>query len=102
MQTKTPLTNPRLPQNFSTLKSKESKRYAIFEEGIDIISPISLKILHLEDLPGDAELVKILLKRTKNKYTILVVNSKADYIKALKFFEFFIKIRKEGVGIIYD
>jgi PAS domain S-box-containing protein len=46
-----------------------------------------LKILHLEDMPADAELVEFALKRSTLVYEKLVVDNKADYINAIKEFE---------------
>lgn len=43
-----------------------------------------LKILHLEDMPTDAELVGMALKRSTLLYEKLVVDNKEDYVKALK------------------
>ncbi|MDB5032418.1 PAS domain S-box protein [Mucilaginibacter sp.] len=42
-----------------------------------------LKILHLEDIPADAELVGYELKRSKLLFDKIVVDNKEDYIKAL-------------------
>ncbi|MEJ0103596.1 MAG: PAS domain S-box protein [Bacteroidota bacterium] len=49
-----------------------------------IITP--LKILHLEDLPDDAEMVARELKKTIKHAEILHVDNKEDYIKALENF----------------
>ena len=46
-----------------------------------------LRILHLEDLPADAELVDRQLKKGNINYTSLVVSNRADYIKGLNEFE---------------
>ena len=45
-----------------------------------------LKILHLEDMETDAELVQRELKKANTQYTILVVDSEQEYIAALKNF----------------
>jgi K+-sensing histidine kinase KdpD len=45
-----------------------------------------LKILHLEDMESDAELVQRELKKGNILHTILVVDNKEDYITALKTF----------------
>jgi len=45
-----------------------------------------LKILHLEDLESDAELVQRELTKANIEYTILVVDNKEDYIAALENF----------------
>ena len=45
-----------------------------------------LKILHLEDLPTDAELVARELKKGKINFEIIVVDNKADFINELKTF----------------
>ncbi|MEO6219591.1 MAG: hybrid sensor histidine kinase/response regulator [Ginsengibacter sp.] len=45
-----------------------------------------LKILHLEDLESDAELVQRELKKANIQYNILVVDNKDDYIAALENF----------------
>jgi two-component system, NarL family, sensor histidine kinase UhpB len=45
-----------------------------------------LKILHLEDVPIDAELVSIELKKGKIQFEALVVDNKKDFINALKEF----------------
>ncbi len=45
-----------------------------------------LKLLHLEGIPKDAELVGIELKKVKNQFEILVVNNKLAYIEALTHF----------------
>ena len=45
-----------------------------------------LKILHLEDMESDAELVRRELKKSNIQYTILVVDNKVDYITALQTF----------------
>jgi len=45
-----------------------------------------LKILHLEDLPSDVELVSRELKKGGIEYDALVVDNKADYVQALKSF----------------
>jgi PAS domain S-box-containing protein len=42
-----------------------------------------LKILHLEDMPTDVELVGIELKRSKLLFERLVVDNKIDYIRAI-------------------
>ena len=42
-----------------------------------------LRILHLEDMPTDAELVEFELRRSKILFEKLVVDNKADYIRAL-------------------
>jgi two-component system sensor histidine kinase UhpB len=46
----------------------------------------NLKILHLEDLPTDAELVKRELSKGRIKFEILVVDNKNDFIKSLREF----------------
>src|SRR5215217_3364487 len=45
-----------------------------------------LKILHLEDLPTDAELINRTLERSGLVYERLLVDNKVDYIKALSEF----------------
>ncbi|HTH81607.1 MAG TPA: hypothetical protein VL490_01655, partial [Mucilaginibacter sp.] len=45
-----------------------------------------LKILHLEDMPTDAELVDFELRRSTLVYEKLVVDNKADYIEAIEQF----------------
>ncbi|TSJ40731.1 PAS domain S-box protein [Mucilaginibacter corticis] len=42
-----------------------------------------IKILHLEDVPTDAELVGIELKRSKLSFERIVVDNKIDYIRAI-------------------
>jgi CheY-like chemotaxis protein len=42
-----------------------------------------LKILHLEDMPTDAELVDFTLKRSKLIFEKIVVDNEADYTRAL-------------------
>jgi signal transduction histidine kinase len=79
------LTTQALPQKNISFKNKENKRHTAAIIGNNKIYP-RLKILHLEDAPSDAELVHILLQRTNINYDILVVDSEADYIKALKTF----------------
>jgi PAS domain S-box-containing protein len=44
---------------------------------------IKLKILHLEDLPADAELVERVLKKSEIEFEKLLVSNKKDYEKAL-------------------
>ncbi|MEP6683212.1 MAG: HAMP domain-containing sensor histidine kinase [Parafilimonas sp.] len=46
-----------------------------------------LKILHLEDLKSDADLVRIQLKRQITDLEILVVDNKADFMEGLKNFD---------------
>ncbi len=46
-----------------------------------------LKILHLEDMPADAELVERVLKKEKIEFEKLVVDNKKDYEKALQEFD---------------
>jgi len=45
---------------------------------------LSLKILHLEDNPSDAELIARELKKAKLKFTIQVAETKEQYIDALE------------------
>ena len=45
-----------------------------------------LKILHLEDVPLDAELVNYELKKGKIQFETLVVDNKEDFINALREF----------------
>ena len=47
-----------------------------------------LKILHLEDIPTDAELVERELKKGEIQFEKLVVDNKLDFKKALKEFAF--------------
>ncbi|MEJ7767937.1 MAG: response regulator [Chitinophagaceae bacterium] len=42
-----------------------------------------IKILHLEDAPSDAELIRILLKKSKLNFETLVVSTREQYIHAL-------------------
>lgn len=46
-----------------------------------------LKILHLEDVPADAELIDRALKKSSLSYEKLLVSNKQDFIKALKEFD---------------
>ena len=45
-----------------------------------------IKILHLEDLPSDAELVERELKKGNIQFEKIVVDNKTDYINTLKKF----------------
>ena len=45
-----------------------------------------LKILHLEDMPADAELIERALKKSSLQYEKLLVSNKPDFIKALQEF----------------
>ena len=45
-----------------------------------------IKILHLEDLPSDAELIARELKKGKIDSEILVVGNRAKFVRALKKF----------------
>jgi len=45
-----------------------------------------IKILHLEDLPSDAELVERELKKGNIQFEKIIVDNKTDYINALKTF----------------
>lgn len=47
----------------------------------------TIKILHLEDVPTDAELVGIELNRSKLLFDKLVVDNKVDYVRALTEFK---------------
>jgi signal transduction histidine kinase len=44
----------------------------------------TLKILHLEDLPADAEMVDRVLRKAKLRFEIKVVIDKPDFLKALR------------------
>src|ERR1700731_1988954 len=46
----------------------------------------TLKILHIEDVPSDAELVERILKRSGIVYEKLIVDNKKEYIDALSQF----------------
>src|SRR5579862_2232587 len=47
----------------------------------------NLKILHIEDVPSDAELVERTLKKSEITFEKLVVDTKPNYIKALREFD---------------
>lgn len=47
----------------------------------------TLKILHVEDIPSDAELVERILKRSDIVFEKLIVDSRKEYIKALSQFQ---------------
>ncbi len=51
-----------------------------------MLSTKKLKILHLEDLPTDAELINRTLKRSDLVYDLLLVDNKVDYVRALSEF----------------
>src|SRR5579863_2640203 len=46
-----------------------------------------LKILHLEDLPADAEMVDRILRKSKLQFEVKVVIDKPDFLKALREFQ---------------
>lgn len=46
-----------------------------------------LKILHLEDIPADAELVSRTLQKANIKFEKLLVDERAEYVKALRTFK---------------
>ncbi|HEV3251969.1 MAG TPA: response regulator [Puia sp.] len=46
-----------------------------------------LKILHLEDLPADAEMVARVLRKAKLQFDVKVVIGKPDFLKALREFQ---------------
>lgn len=63
-------------------KRKPQKKVAKPEENKSLER--KLKILHLEDFPSDAALIKMQLKKANIKCEILVVDNKTDYLKALE------------------